>query len=904
MKQLHQYTTEYKDFSAAKPILASQTALERFNRPKEAHFPTAKYLWVQGYTRFHAYRLFTPEKTVIRAEAAFLCDNTFSLWLNGHPIAQETTHLPLTDITHALIAGENNLHLRAFQTKTDQSYSAAITGGVRLYYEDGTCEEIVTDDSFRQIYLITFGENDDPDGFETALPIAGKYPDSAMQTSEMHPIACRRSFYFKKIFSLSERPTKARLFASALGCYEPYVNGKRASDAFFMPFYQVYQKEYQEFDLLPLLSVGENTVGFITGNGWYNCMSWGALYANVPAVLATVELTYADGRTEYLCTDSTWLCAPSPLTENDLQYGERYDARLEIDDWCSPNTDGFDAVNAKENTEHASLLLQSYPFVQKMKEYTPTLLRVLPDGAPLYDVGVCIAGRMRVTFKNLPAGKRIRLRYCERLAPDGITPACGAYATVYYPKDCEADGQTPDFLRNMDVYTAKGDATETYEPRFTYTGFRYVWIEGLDTADQLVEVVPFELRTALEECGDVETDAAAINRIFRATKRAWLNNICNGPTDCPTREKNFWNGDSEIFSHAACWLTDNAAFLSRWTDNGIKMHDGPYAWEDETYEIPLTLYRFYGDKAILKKRFPEMLALIKKRDEYDGMLLPQNPDTHQYCDWLSPTGVTPSKLFFGGCWQYHMIDSVARVAAILGEDEIASRLRARADATREEFNRLHLDKDGADYDARCQCGIVLPLAFGIAPKEHRARLASTLVKYVQEADYHVTTGFIGTRYLLEVLSDHGYSDVAYKLLTQTTFPSWLDMLGDTGTTIAESWLGTKDPDPCVSMSHFSLGAVIGWFFEYLGGIRVRDSAPGMTHLILDPHPLREIGTFRVKYRSIHGTIETEWHYEDDAPVFTYRLPDGVTAEVAEICNGEESFIKVHCNIDSKTNDGD
>ncbi|MBQ8310351.1 MAG: family 78 glycoside hydrolase catalytic domain [Clostridia bacterium] len=876
---MHQYTKEYRDFSAAMLISAPPSAREKFNRPKEPHFPSAKYLWVIGYTRFHAYRLFVPCKKVMRAEAAFLCDNLFELWLNGKPIATETMRLDLTDITDAVTDGENNLHLRAYQSSTDERYSAAITGGIRLYYEDGEIEEIVTDGAFRQVRLIDFGENDDPEGFETALPIPGKYTEERMQVMEMHPIACRRSFYFRKCFSLSEMPISARLYSSALGCYEPYANGQRVTDAFFMPFFQVYQKEYQEFDLLPFLSVGENTLGFITGNGWYNCMSWGTLYANVPAVLAIAELTYADGRVERICTDGSWQCAPSPLTENDLQYGERYDARLEIEDWCTPNPLGFGAVHAAENREYTSLLRQSYPFVKKMKEYRPTLLRILPNGAPLYDVGSCIAGRMRVKFRTLPAGKRIRLRYCERLSEDGVLPASGAYATVYYPKDCETGGRTPDFLRNIDVYTARGAAEEIYECRFAYTGFRYVWIEGLDSMDQLVEIVPFELRTALTDCGEIVTPSATLNRIFNAAKRSWLNNICNGPTDCPTREKNFWNGDSQIFSHAACWLTDNADFLSRWTDNGIKMHDGPYAWEDETYEIPLTLYRFYGDKEILRSRFTEMLKLIEKRDEYEGMLLPENPDTHQYCDWLSPKGVMPSKLFFGGCWQYHMIDSVARVAEIIGEEEIAKSLRDRAEATREAFNRLHLVDGGADYDARCQCGIVLPLAFGIAPEKHRQRLADTLAEYVRREDDHLTTGFIGTRFLPEMLCDYGYTDVTYRLLEQTSFPSWLHMLGENGTTISESWLGERDSDKMLSMSHFSLGSIVGWFFEYLGGIRVKDSAPGFSHVVLKPHPIKEIGSLAVKYQSIRGEIDTEWHYDGDTPVFTYHLPEGMTAEV-------------------------
>ncbi len=877
MDKSYRYSVERRDFSAAKLISAPLSVLESLSRPKEENFPSAKYIWPYGCTRFHTVRFFTPKARVIKAQAAFLCDNLFDLWLNGRQIACDTKHLCLTDITDCIADGENNLHIRGYQSGTYKTFSSAITGGIRLFYENGETEDIVTDGNFLQMSLVTFWETEEPQGFETATP--DKFRCRDMNVMQQHPIALRRSFCFKKSFTLERLPIKARLCSSALGCYEPYLNGERITDSFFMPFCQTLEREYQEFDILPLLKEGDNTLGMITGNGWYNCSSWGSLKANVPELVATVELEYEDGKREYIHTDESWLCAPSPLVENDLQYGERYDARLEITDWCSSNEDGFYAVGARKNTDCASMILQSYPFVKKVREHKPKLLRILPDGSPMYDIGVCIAGRAKIKLRGLSAGKDIRIRYCERLADDGVMPENGAYTTVFYQNDCAPDGRSPHFLRNLDVYTAKGDAEECYECRFSYTGYRYIWIEGLDDISQLVELVPFELRSELVETGEILTENRPINKIFNATKRSWLNNVFNGPTDCPTREKNYWNGDSEIFSHTACWLTDNSSFLSRWTDNGKKMHSGPAAWEDEEYEIPLTLYRFYGDKALLKKRFPVMLNLINKRTEYEGMILPENPNTHEYCDWLSPKGVTPSKLFFKGCWFCHMLEEVAKVAEIIGETEKCCELREWAEKAKEEFNRRHFIESENDYDARCQCGIVLPVAFGIAPEEHRQALADKLVEYIKKEDYHLSTGFIGTRFIFEVLADYGYTDIAYKLIAQDSFPSWLHMLDGGATAITESWLGTKDPDKSLSMAHFSLGSVVGWFFEYLGGIRIKDSAPGMSQVVLKPHPIKEIGSFAVRYNSLYGEICTEWHYEGDTPKFTYSLPEGVTAQV-------------------------
>lgn len=877
MKANFEYTTQYRDFSAARYIYAPEESFSEGTIQKTESFPEAKYIWPVGYRRFHCVRMFKPSGKVLRAEAEFLCDNLFDLWINGKRIVTDSKALPLTDITEYLTEGDNNLHIRGYQSDSYKRFSSAITGGVRIYYADGSTEEILTGEGFRELHLVTFWETEEPEGFECALPNT-KYRTTDMYVMEHHPVALRRSFYFKHSFTLERLPEKATMFSSALGFYEPYLNGKRVTDSFFIPFSQVYQQEYQELDLTGLLRVGENTLGMITGNGWYNCMSWGSLRANIPAVIATVELEYENGEKQYIHTGEGWLACPSPLTENDLQYGERYDARLEVENWCSADAVGFRPASVRGEAG-PSLLLQSYPFVKKVKEYKPKLLHFLSDGSPLFDVGECISGRMRIKLRGLARGKDVRIRYCERLAEDGISPENGAYVTVFYQNDCAPDGRSPYFMRNLDVYTAKGEAEEVYECRFAYTGYRYIWIEGLDSPEQIAELVALELRSELTETGSITTECEPLNRIFNATRRSWFNNICNGPTDCPTREKNFWNGDSEIFSHAACWLTDNSTFLSRWTDNGIKMHAGPVAWEDETYEIPLTLWRFYGDVGILRKRFPEMLKLIEKRTEYEGMILPENPNTHEYCDWLSPGGVTPDKLFCKGVWYCHMLDSVSKVAGIIGEDEWAAKLRERANKAIARFNELHLLAEEADYDAHCQCGIVLPVAFGICPEEMKGALVARLNEYVVAEDYHLTTGFIGTRYLLDVLADGGYSYTAYRLLSQTSFPSWLDMLNSGATATSESWHGLRDPDKSISMSHFSLGAVICWFFEYLGGIRVRDCEAGMARLVLKPHPIKEIGSFAVSYKSQHGEIYTEWHYEGDTPVFSYRLPEGVTATV-------------------------
>jgi alpha-L-rhamnosidase len=273
-----------------------------------------------------------------------------------------------------------------------------------------------------------------------------------------------------------------------------------------------------------------------------------------------------------------------------------------------------------------------------------------------------------------------------------------------------------------------------------------------------------------------------------------------------------------------------------------------------------------------------MLKLVEKRREFPGMILPEDPRS-PYCDWLSPTGVSPDRFFFSGCYYIRMLDRVGEIAGILGDLDQAEALRQDAALARTEFNRRYLCRDGKDYAPHNQCSIVLPVAFGIAPEESRSALADTLAEYVRQADYHVTTGFIGTRYLPEVLADHGYGELVYRLLAQPDAPSWMDMLKDGASAISESWFGPADPDGSISMAHFSLGAITGWFFEYLGGIRINDSAPGLGKAVLKPHMLREIGRFEAWYTTPLGQIHTQWAFEDGEPKFRYQVPEGMDVEV-------------------------
>lgn len=870
------YTRHEKSDFSARWITAPARLLDALDRRRTERFQDAKFIWGRDYNRQHLCRVFEVKGEISHAFLHFICDNLSDVFLNGACISHDQNEHRAENIVRFLRQGKNILWLRTYQTSTVDCFTSAIIGGICVEYADGRQENIVTDEAFRSKRLVDFWVTEEPVGWELEESDSRDIP---LIVADRHPIAIKRSCYFRKPFSCHKKVKQATLLASAQGCYEPYLNGQPVTDARFMPSASDRAKEYQCFDVTPFLQSGDNTLGAITGNGWYNCAAYGRLFANLPSLMMELLIEYEDGECETVATDSTWQVAPSPLVDNDLQFGERYDARLEIDGWCEACENGGEWMNADvlDPAPHITLLEQNYPPVRVVKRHTCRYIGEIEKGVWLYDIGINIAGCVGIKLHNPRRGSKILLQCCERLREDG-TPETGAYGAVYFQQDTTPNGRSPWCLRNLNVYVAKGAETEIYSPHFSYTGFRYVYVSGMETRPDEGDLYAEEMHNTLSQIGHFSSSDPSLMRLWNAVGQTWKNNCFNGPTDCPTREKNFWNGDAQIFSHAACWYTDADAFLGRWSDVGRKMQPGPYGWEDEEYAIPWTIYQFYGDKEILRVKYPTMLALIEKRQEFEGMLLPKNPHS-PYNDWLNPTGRNLSKVFFSGCWYLHMLDTVSRVADVLGDAPTRDRLAARFRLGCEEFNRLHYDFERAEYDEKIQSAMVFPIVFGILPEGERMRAGETLNRYVAESDYTLTTGFLATRYLLDALTETGHFDTAVRLLHQTKFPSWNDMLNTGATNVTESWLGMKDPDASISMSHFSLGSAVSFFFEYLAGISVEGSKAGFSHVVLHPHFHPEIGDVSVRYRTPHGEIVSEWHYENGVPVWHYEVPDGVTYEV-------------------------
>ena len=870
------YRREYKDNFTAKWICASDEFLEKFNRPKTVEFQGADFIWGRRYTRAYFRRVFELERLPDTAWFHFLCDNLCDIYINGKCASFEKRDTGVVDVKELLVKGKNILMIRAYQTADPDSFTSALTGGLHMSFNDADDVDLLTDNGFENVRFIDFWETEDPDGWATDFT-SNKEVRSQLIVTHMHPIAIKRSCFFRKDFEVREQVKKATIIASALGCYEPHLNGKRVDETYFTPSSSDKAKEYQTYDVTEQLCNGQNTIAAITGNGWYNCESWGALLAQKPALLMELCVEYENGEIQTIGTDESWKLHESPLVDNDIQFGERYDASLEIENWNSPDCDTSDWENAVplENPKFTSLLCQNYPPIRATNRRTVKFVKEFEDGSRLFDCGINIAGAVELTVRNAAKGQRVFVYVSERLDDKGDVEL-GAYVAPYYMQDSYPDGNAPFNLRNVNVYKAKGEAIEKYSPRFCYTGFRYIKISGVKAEEN--DVIAREMHNDLAVCGEFESSDETLVKLWNATKQTWLNNCYNGPTDCPTREKNFWTGDTMIFSHVACWYTDCESFLSRWTDLGRKM-TGPYGWEDEEYMLPWTLYRFYGDKEILKIKYKSICALIARRMETaKGEPLPLNPYSC-YNDWLNPTGQNLSPEFFSHCWYLRMLDVASRIAEVLGDTENQKLWREKFEQGKSYFNELYYNAEVGEYSEKIQSSAILPLAFMLVPDGEEQRVADSLHRYLENNKYHLTTGFQASRFILDVLSDYGYGEDAVKLLHQSEFPSWKYIIDSGATNITESWFAMNDPDKSISMCHFSLASSFAWFFEYLGGIRIYECSPGLEKIVLEPHCFEKLGSCKISYKSKYGKIVSEWRFDNGELSWNYNIPEGIHAEV-------------------------
>jgi alpha-L-rhamnosidase len=704
------------------------------------------------------------------------------------------------------------------------------------------------------------------------------------------------SHMLRREFNVRGGVERARLYISALGVHEAEINGVRVGDHVLSPGWTSYHHRlrYQTFDVAPLLREGENAIGAILGDGWFRGrVGFGGgrrdIYGHDVALLAQLEITYADGSTQVVSTDESWRSATGPLLASGIYEGETYDARLERDGWSNPGYHGEGWTPSRlVDYDIGALIAPMSPPVRRTELVPPREIVTSPAGKTILDFGQNLVGRLRITVSG-PAGTTITLRHAEVLEDGELCtrPLRGAQAT--------------------DRYTLRGTGIETWEPRFTFHGFRHAEVDGWPgpvAADAITAVV---CHTDMERTGWFECSDETVNRLHDNIVWSMRGNFLDVPTDCPQRDERLgWTGDINVFSPTACFLYDASGFLASWLadlaadqyedgtvpfviPDALAMRSLPTAcWGDAAVIVPWVLYERYGDRDVLDAQYDSMRRWLDHVAELAGESRLWDAG-FQFGDWLDPAAPadrprdarTDTHLVATACLA-HSADVLSRIAAVLGRDEDAARYERLAQEVRDAFAREYVTPAGR-LAADTQTAYALALRYALLPAEaQRQHAADRLARLVHQNGYRIGTGFVGTPLICDALSDAGKSDLAYRMLLERACPSWLFPVTMGATTIWERWDsllpdGSVNPGDMTSFNHYALGAVGDWLHRAVGGLAPAE--PGYRRIAIAPRPGGGLSWARSRHRTPYGVAECAWRIDGAKLIVHATVPPNTTATV-------------------------
>jgi alpha-L-rhamnosidase len=690
----------------------------------------------------------------------------------------------------------------------------------------------------------------------------------------------------RKPFTLMGRKiVRARLYVTALGLYEARINGQRVGDHVLAPDWTDYRKRvrYQVYDVTGLLKTGENAIVALLANGWYSGHIGNRGYqffGKVPALLAQLEVTDADGTSERIVTDESWKVHASPITSTDFMQGEDYDARQELKNWDMARLDDRQWAAATVR-EEPSVALEGQVMepVRQICEIKPKTITEPKPGAWTFDLGQNMVGVVRLKV-SAPAGTVVTLRHAEMLDSDG----------TIYTKNLRS-------ARSVDHYVCQGGGTEIWQPRFTFHGFRYVEVTGLPKKPSPSAVTGIVIGSDTRQTGEFTCSDSRLNQLQSNIHWGQRGNYISIPTDCPQRDERLgWMGDAQVFIRTATYNADVAAFFSKWltdVDDGqspagsfsdvspnTQDAGGVPAWGDAGVICPWTLYEVYGDRRILERHLPAEIKWIEYLRAHSTELIRDKDRGGDYGDWLSIGANTPKDLI-GTAYFAYSTHLVARSCQAVGRLEEAAKYEQLFQDIKAAFIKRYVAPDGR-IQGDTQCAYALALKFELLPDELRPKAAQYLEDDIQAKGWHLSTGFVGVGYLLPVLTQEGKADTAYRLLLQDTFPSWLFSVKHGATTIWERWdgwtpeKGFQDPG-MNSFNHYSLGSCGEYLFGGIGGIR--PASPGFKTISIEPVIGDGLTWASARYDSIHGQIATLWKMSHKQLSLEVSIPANTAATI-------------------------
>lgn len=690
------------------------------------------------------------------------------------------------------------------------------------------------------------------------------------------PVFTREIYIEKKI-------AKARIYATAHGLYEIAVNGNKAGDEYFTPGWTSYHHrlQYQTYDVTALL--GEhNRIEITVADGWYKGPFGFTLQPNIygdkTAVLAEIHIIYEDGSKEVLGTDESWNVTTGAIRESQIYFGETIDSTYESDEIKPAQI----LVEDKKN-----LIAQEGEAVRITKKTAAKEFIISPKNEYILDFGQNMSGFVEVHIKG-QKGQKVTIHHAEELDKDG-----NFYA---------------DTLRqatSVDTYICDG-TEQTFTPHFTFHGFRYIQIEGLEKEDiNLADFVACTLHSDMEETGSFTCSNEMVNQLQSNIKWGMKSNFLDIPTDCPQRDERLgWTGDAQIFAATASYNMNTALFLKKWlrdlkaeqtkewgvphvVPNILGDQAGAAAWSDVATIVPWVIYETFGDKRVLEEQFDSMKGWVDYITEHcSGNGLWQTG--YQYGDWLAldkeesadRTGATDKYLVANAYYAYSC-ELVVKAAKVLGRLTEAQHYEELHQKIVKTFNEEYITRTGRMV-SETQTGCVLALHFNLAEAQYCERILQSLITNIENHKNHLSTGFVGTPYICHVLSERGKHDLAAAIFLQEDYPSWLYAVKKGATTIWERWNsilpdGSFDVSGMNSLNHYAYGSIGEWMYKKLAGINIIEA--GYKKFSIKPMFMKGITWADASYESVYGTIRSAWKCENNVITVDITIPANTTADI-------------------------
>ncbi|MBN1465885.1 family 78 glycoside hydrolase catalytic domain [candidate division KSB1 bacterium] len=679
----------------------------------------------------------------------------------------------------------------------------------------------------------------------------------------------------RKEFTLTKKISSARARICGLGYHELYLNGHKVGDHLLDPAFTRYDKRalYVTHDITSFLQQGENAVGVMLGNGWYNMTSrdvWGFDHASwraQPTVICQIEINFADGTEEFIISDKSWRCAPGPIVFNSIRQGEWYDARLERVGWDLPRYDdaAWHAVREVRGPE-GRLCAQDMPPVKIHSSFAPRNIERIAQGHFLIDFGQNMAGFVELTASGA-AGQEITMIYAEKVRDGRVDQS-------------NIDGLVASAPFQTDKYILKGEGVERWRPRFTYHGFQYVEIQGYPGELRPENLTAFAISTAFAQHGDFSCSNELINQIQHNARWSYRNNFVGYPTDCPQREKNGWTGDAQLAAEAGLFNFASHAAYKKWIRDiadeqrlsgevaaiiptagwGYYWGNGP-AWDSAFILIPYYLYLYTGDLSVIAAHYEQMKRYVDFLGEKsDGGIV-----SWGLGDWCHEKTDTPAAITSTG---YYYVDAalLSSFAQLLGRADDAERYAALASDIRAAFMGKYVDLEKGAVGNNSQTALSCALYQGFLQAGDAEKIAKNLLNAIRMNGDKLDFGILGAKYALNALSQAGYADVAYQLINHREYPGWGHWISRGATTLWEDWQGAS------SLNHIMFGDVSAWFFKNIAGIQPDPTRPGFKHFYLRPFFPDDMQWAAAQIESPYGPLRSEWRRSADGVQLVLHVP--------------------------------